>query len=473
MKKSIKDIFTLLSNEPGKLKKMEILEHYKENPVLKKVLYLAHSGRVKFYIKQIPSYTPKSGQRDYADMPWALDQLEAIRTRKLTGADATNHLAKILSNVTQDDAYVVERIIEKDCKIGMDTAINKVIPGLIEETPYMGARPYDIRLVKALFLNGKTAYSQVKMDGRYCNASIVSGVVSLEARSGEPNPLEGAAFIEELKLMPDCILNGELTMNGFTRYESNGIIASLIDINKKMIAYPASSLGLMHKIVEDELRDFQKDKNMTYEHAMGLINFTVWDVISHDEYAAGESIIPYHTRLDTVRTLVGKCSNVKMVYSREVSSVEEAMEHFQECLENGEEGTILKAKDGKWKDGKPTWQVKFKLELHIDLKITKFNYGTKGSKNEHVIASLTAESADGLLVTRPTGINEKTMAKLAKDQAKLLGSIVEVKCSGVSKNSKGMYALLHPVYKKIRDDKTVADDLPTIMKIDAAAKGLS
>jgi len=44
----IKEIFDEIAAEGGSNKKMEILGKYKDNELLKKVLYLANSKRVKF-----------------------------------------------------------------------------------------------------------------------------------------------------------------------------------------------------------------------------------------------------------------------------------------------------------------------------------------------------------------------------------------------------------------------------------------
>jgi ATP-dependent DNA ligase len=46
----------------------------------------------------------------------------------------------------------------------------------------------------------------------------------------------------------------------------------------------------------------------------------------------------------------------------------------------GLEGTIIKAANAGWKDGKPTYQIKMKLEMDIDLRIVGFNYGSKGTR---------------------------------------------------------------------------------------------
>jgi hypothetical protein len=54
-----------------------------------------------------------------------------------------------------------------------------------------------------------------------------------------------------------------------------------------------------------------------------------------------------------------------------------------------------------------------------------------------------------------------------------MGKIVVVKCSGISKDREGNYALLHPVFKEIRDDKTEADSLDRIKDIQNMLLGLN
>src|ERR1044072_367690 len=233
----IKAIFDEIAAEPGTNKKMEILGRYKDNELLKRVLYLANSKRVKFYIKQIPSYKPLSIGDTYGMLENNLDELGRLSNREVSGHLAIQHLTNILQYSNTDDAYIIERIIDKDCKIGMGTTnINKIFPGLIEKTPYMGAVAFEVELAKTIFKNGEHAYSDVKMDGRYSNAIIRGGDVDLESRQGEVTMLEGAKFVSELTKLPDCVLNGELTIDGMSRYESNGIIASLVRIGDKKLA---------------------------------------------------------------------------------------------------------------------------------------------------------------------------------------------------------------------------------------------
>lgn len=463
----IKQILDEISSEPGKNQKMVILGKYADNELLKRVLYMANSSRVKFYIKQIPEYTRKNEQTNTLD--FVINELGHISRREVTGNDALRFLSDLLSTLSPNDAYVIERIIEKDLKIGMDSSINKVFKNLIEETPYMGAVSFDEKKARKLFDKGAKAYSQVKMDGRYCNATINDGEVYLESRQGEPTIVTGAKFLEELALLDNMVLNGELTMDGVPRYESNGIIASIIDICGKRDARTEQENS-------KKLSTFE-EKHGSFEDALAKIRYTVWDVITIDEYNAASSKTPYNIRLKNLSWFIfggeHTLSMVSIIQNREVNTFEEAMNHFKEMLGRNEEGTILKAQNGEWKDGKPTWQIKLKLELTLDLVITGFNYGTKGTKNEHVVSSLNAETSCGLLKTRPQGLKEDLMKEITENQESLLGTIIEVKCSGLSFDNTGAYSLLYPAFKHFRDDKSTANSLEECIEIQNAALGLT
>ena len=465
---SIKHILDEIAAEPGSNAKMDILRKYEDNELLKKVMYAAKSPRVKYYIKQIPEYRQDVFTTDLlSTIEGGLSQLSS---RELTGTAGIEHLKSLLSTSTPEDAYVLERIIDKDLKIGMGTSnINKIFPKLIEKTPYMGAKAFNEGLAKDIIANGM-AYSQIKMDGRYCNAIIEDGDVYLESRSGEETYLPGSKIMSDFKMFDeDCVVNGELTIAGIDRNESNGVINSAISISKKMKDGDTAT--------KDKEHLFERH-NMTYEQVLENIIFTAWDIIDLTDYKNKKSDIPYNDRLHRIMTFIiehqdGSDGGIEIVEQKIITTYAEAMEHFVEALNRGLEGTILKAFNGTWKDGKPNWQIKMKLEIDIDMEIIGFNYGKVGSKNEHFISSLTVKSADGKVITRPTGINEKDMKSITSNQDELMGTIIEMKCCGLSHDSKGNYSTLHPVFKSLRDDKDDADSFETIQDIENMAKSLS
>ena len=467
----IKQIFDEITAVGGDKAKMEVLSKYKDNELLKRVLYLCKSKRVKFYIKQIPEYTTLTS--DFISLDDAIERLSNISSRFVTGNEALNFLSDILSNLAPDDAYIIERIIDKDPKIGMGTTfINKVFKDLIEDTPYMGAVSFDEKKARKIFDKGGRGLSQIKMDGRYANAIVRNGEVELESRQGEPTILTGAKFLEELTKFEECVLNGELTMDGVPRYESNGIIASLIDIcGKKKTRSEAET---NRKIINFE------DKHGSFTGALESIRYTVWDALSIDEYFAKASKTPYYERLDFVASYImnAEATMIKPIESKEVETYGEAMEHFQEVLSTEvdgvpQEGTILKAYDGVWKDGKPSHQIKMKLEMDVDLRITGFNMGTKGTKNEFVVSSFNVESSDGLVKTRPQGLKEDMMKFITENQENLLGKVIQVKCNGLSNDRDGNYSLLYPSFVAIRDDKDTCDSLESIKEIEDMVKLLT
>jgi hypothetical protein len=464
----IKSILDEISAEASTNQKMNILDKYKDNKLLRRVLYLAESKRIKFYIKQIPEYQTNSIST--LDLIQAVDNLIYIINRVYRGNEAIEYLRNMLSSLSAEDAYVIERIITKDLKIGMgDTNINKVLPKLIETTPYMGAKAFDPAKAREMFANGKKCFCDVKMDGRYNNVIIRDGEVECESRQGETVILTGAKFLKELSHLPDCVLNGELTIdNEPNRYKANGIVTSLIDIMGKYESRTA-------KENDKKISAFENENDCKVPEMLDRLVYTVWDAITVDEYYDNKSDVPYYTRWENVLNLLLQTTMVRPVEKEIVNSYDEALIFFQNCLERGLEGSILKAYDGKWKDGKPTYQQKMKLEIEMDLFITGFNWGTKGTKNENVISSLICESSDGLLKTNPGGMDEKTMKFVTNNMNSLLNSIVNIKCSGISFDRDGNFSLLHPRIgdQRFRTDKTEADSLEQIKAIEIMAKGLS
>jgi hypothetical protein len=110
--------------------------------------------------------------------------------------------------------------------------------------------------------------------------------------------------------------------------------------------------------------------------------------------------------------------------------------------------------------------------MDLDLKIIGFNYGTKGTKNENVISSITCESSCGKLIANAQGLSENMMCFVTENQDKLIGTIIEIKCNGISSNSKGGYSVFYPALTDFRNDKTVANSLEECFEIQNSKLGL-
>lgn len=470
----ILSILNDIASNNSKNFKLEELAKHKDNVLFQQVLKLAYCPVTQFYIRQIPEYDINVPYDSY-HLQTALIYLNKIAHREITGNLAKNVLRDQLELLTNNDAEVLKRIIGKDLKAGFSaSSINKVFgKGFIKETPYMGAVSYKKEKVEKLFKNHDKVFSEIKMDGRYTNIKITGDDVYMESRAGKVtnfgNTFDNLIYLRNM-IGHDLVLNGELVIFGMSRYESNGAIAAMVSIGNKIDD---------GKDVTKELTKFEKEYELSYDELKRKITVVVWDFIPLIEYEnLGYWRVPRINRLDQLAPLISdfleqtSSTNIQLIKYREVKDVKEAIDHFQELIAEDEEGTILKGSNGTWKDGKPAWQVKFKLEMTVDLKIIGLNYGTPGSKNEKLISSILVESSCGALKTNPCGISEKDMKYITANQEEVLGSILEVKCSGTSSNSKGEYSLLHPVFIKIRDDKNDADSLIQIKENEDMIKNL-
>lgn len=467
----IKEIFDSISTLSGKKDKIAELGKHKDNQLLQRVIYLAHSPRVNFYIKQIPAYNGNAA--DTIDLTVALDGLDRIINRELTGYDAIDHLSSLLESLPTNDAYVLERIIDKNLKIGMDTSINKVFPKLIEETPYMGAKSFSVKGAKKLFgprKDGsgkmKLVASQIKADGTYRNAIIKDGQVELLSRQGEISHLKGSDFLKELAQFEDCVLNGELTIDGYDRYTANGMVSSMMDIIEKQDDRGPEK-------TQKKILEFAKEHG-DWDEVLTKLRFTVWDMITVDEYYEAKSDTPYTDRFQNLKNLIKQHDTkmVDIVETKWVYSFEEAMEHFLDAQARGLEGTIIKAITEGWKDGKPTYQIKMKLEMNIDLRIVKPVFGNVGTKYETKINGFILESSCGTIRTTARGVKEAEMEIFTKLGDKMIGDIIETKCCGLSQDREGNWSLLHPSVVEYRTDKTTCDSLESAKEIEEMAKTL-
>ena len=459
----IKEIIDEITAEQGTNAKIELIKKYKSNPIFERVLYLTYSRRIKFYLKQIPEYTT-SIKTSPIPLETALLGLDELIYRRLTGHAGIAHLKMILEAIDPQDAEVIVKIIKRDLKLGTaTTSINKAMPGLIEKEPYMGGIPYNEKDAADLFRKGGYAICDVKEDGRFQNNMIRGGEVDMTSRPGEVVYLPDAPFVQELSQLEDCVLTGELVVPGIPRYKSNGLINAVSVINRK------KSEGLETR--KEEVK-FAKEEGLTVKEFTDRIELRVWDVITPDEFFAKFSPIPLLERRKRVEKILENTKMTRCVKYRLVHSLKEAKEHFAEMLEAGEEGTMLKDPKAAWKDGKRKTSIKMKLEMNVDMKVTAFNYGNPGTKNENVISAIQCESRDGKVRSVCAGIKEADMKYIEANQASLLGKIIDVKSCGITTRD-GKSALLHPVFIEFRTDKFEADSYEEIVKIEAGVKGLS
>ncbi len=432
---SLYEIITALQTTQGNNAKRAILEANYHNNLLEEYLRVTYDPRINFYVTE--KTFPKQEMFSTYAKPFNINDIEnfvhTLANRVLTGNDAKQWLKLSLSAMTNEGQQLIRWMLLKDIKAGISVStINKVWPNLIFSQKYMRCSlPKDVKLNEWPWEKG--VYSQVKMDGMY--AAVSNKQVITRNGSVFPYELLPADLKEDMAKLSDRVeLNGELLVvrNGayLSRKEGNGILNSLL-------------------------------QGTEIPEGCSLV-YVAWDGTYSSDYADRWMCLT----LDCKRF-----NTIKQVENRMVHSYEEAVQHFQEMLSYGLEGTVLKHPVNIWRDGTSKHQVKFKIEADIDLICTCVVEGT--GKYKGMLGALQLESACGKVkVDCGTGFTDKQRKELFDNPP--IGKVIEIKANDLlDRVGSDTLSLFLPVFKSVRLDKDVADDLERIECSFNSAKGLT
>lgn len=457
---SVYQIIEQLRSDSSRNFKMEVLVANKDNELLKAILKAALEPRVNYYLKKIPKYSTitdrKSRSLDGAastsmTLPMSLSWLAKLSNRDVTGNAAVKLLTGLLEALPEDDAKVLELIIERDLKCGVNVStINKVFTDLISETPYM--RCSLVRDMKGEPTPEDPWISQVKADGSFVYIiHQLDGEIILMTRNGNVYPL--AAFNK---------LVGEIRKHlpkGFV-YHGEFLVRQNDEILPRQVGN-----GQLNSALQGEPFD---------PGCEPVID--MWDVIpAHLFTTKDKDTTPYKVRfkfLEGILAAMGENQYLQLIESEWVTSMKEAYDHYQRCLDRKLEGTVLSKPDGIWKDGTSKEKYKLKLEVEVDLRITGFTDG-KG-KNAGTFGSIICETEDGELIVGVSGFTDKERMKIHEAHTmwnSVVGKIMTVRSNNLISNG-SKYSLFLPRHIEIRQDKTEADTIEQVIaQFESAMKG--
>jgi len=448
---SILKILYALGSDTKRSHKLALLEQHKTNALFMRVVKLALDPYVNFYIRKIPNYGFRflAEGEEFKTLDWALDELEKLSSRQLTGHAGIEHLTNVLLSVHPDDATVVERIIGKDLRCGVaDGTVNAVVKDFIPEYPCLLARPYDAKNIKNIIF---PANSQLKADGVRANAMVAGDAVSHCGRSGREIDLHGS-LDHDLKLLAsqygtDMFFDGEFVV---------------VD-SKEQIIDRKTGNGIINKAI----------KGTISPEEAAMVRFQVWDAFPLNEFHTRRSAETYDKRFDhlvkavqgivenkeymTLHSLKYGALKFRLIPYRIVNSLAEAVQHFEELLAAGEEGTILKNFCGIWEDTRSKHLVKFKAELDADMEIIGWNPGE--GKFVGQVGSLIVASSDRLVEAAISGFPDDLRAEITRDINSWMNGIVTVLYNEriSSKDRAKVDSLFLPRFKERRLDKSVAN----------------
>lgn len=432
----LKDILNELNESNSSNYKLDVLKKYKGNSELEKLLELTYNRNKynfnisKNYILQNSQFLNTIGNKIIDEV---LTDLETLGSGSIRGNKAHEFVDDLLKTLDKENKEILLNLLGRDLKIGLNIkSINKVFKNLIEKPNYMRCDVYSTKSSKNIKF---PAYIQVKMDGTYREFRVQDGNVQARTRSGEEyfNPV----LFEQLKVFPDGYYIGELTIHGDTRFTGNGLINS---------------------------------DNPPYDKIM----FTMWDYLTFDDYNLVTKT-KYYDRFEELNKIFNQNlgNNLAIVRTEFVHNIFQALHYVKIWMQNGLEGGVLKSLDNEFKNGTSKTQLKIKLKVDAEMRIIGFTDGTVGTKREGKIGAIQFSNDEGTIKGQCSGFSDAELDLFTKNKDNLIGKIISVEFNDLVKaKNNDYYALSHPAFIEIRNDKDETDTLEKVIQLRDMAKGL-
>lgn len=430
--------------------KQEILAGYKDNEVLKTLLFSAYSPFIQYNIKKIPvkptdCIGTEVSEETYNDF---LQLLVRLSKREITGNAAIEELSDFLVKCCPEEYQWYSRVIEKDMRVGMaDKGINKAIKGLIPVYEVLLAdkiAPEDLNLdtPKAMKVLPNRIVTQYKIDGYRLNIHVLeSGEVLIRTRNGKI--VSGYKDLEkeaQQKLPKGYVYDGEIVAPELFEWISQNMNAS----DDSIIA----NRDLFSEVMSHA---FSKEDNK-----QGIFN--LFDMVPVREWNSQKTTETYETRLERINELVKplELHHIVIVPTSRVyckdnpEDLKEIVDTFHYYLSIGWEGLMIKNVDSVYEFKRSKNLLKMKLMDTIDLEVVELYEGT--GKYEGMLGGVYVEYK-GNKVGVGSGWNDEQRQKYWENPNEILGKTIEIAYQAETKNKQGGLSLSFPVVKQVRKDK--------------------
>jgi len=405
------NVLIKLDNADGSNEKKEIL---KAHPEIKPFLKYALDQDRYYHLTELPQF------KEYMSVR-TMECLDYLANK----GSCTDLDAQTLANAVGPDPRareVVNRILKKDLKCGVGAKlVNQVWKDLIFRVPYQ--RFSSFKDVDKIKFEGNTVLVQLKYDGMF---SYLMEDGSFLTRNGSRFKVPGFVGLE--KIFMGELLVVDIDGRYMPRAIGNGILNSIIQGGP-----------VTHDIV-----------------------YVTWGFVTKQDFLAGKSDKVYLEVFDELQ-FMKLPSNIVLSESKQVYSLDEALDYYTEAKKRGEEGAMIKVANLlKWKDESSGTKFGCKCKPHsdIEMEIVDALYGNAGDKYEQVLGRLLVKSKEGLVVGYVGGGISDKLRELGvgwwKDQ---IGKIVTVRITGLSL-AKGSetYGMTHARFIETRfNDKDEAN----------------
>lgn len=297
--------------------------------------------------------------------------LDDLHDRKLTGNAAKQAVTHTLSLFTHGTAKALARVLDKDLKCGATSStINKLYPDLVPGFEVMLADKMPAKHEKKQYQWKFPCIVEAKYDGRRMVAFVEKDKpVVYRSRNGKPFDWVEGMFDEDLQKLraevgEDIIVDGE-------------VLAVNAD-GKTSFSLTGNAVGADNKDAKAALRFFAFDWMTTLE----------WLTSDCSRHQASRS-----AGLEELILTTGVTKVIKSKYMI-VGSVAEATAFYEEMLEEGYEGLIIKDPSAVYEWDRGGAWTKWKPVYDVDLTIVGFYPGDVGTKNEDKLGGMNMVGRD-------------------------------------------------------------------------------
>jgi DNA ligase-1 len=321
----------------------------------------------------------------------------------------------------------VKKLVTKDLKLGIsEKTVNKVFgKNTIPEFGVMLAESYGKKSDK---INGKF-YITTKLDGNRCLVVKENGLVKFFTRKGQP--IEGLHQLTEefMDFQDNQVYDGELLLVN----KDNSNSADLFRATQKVVRK------------DGEKKDLE---------------FHMFDTLPLSEFRAGKSKKKYSQRRNDLDLMFGKAGELKFIKLVEVlyeGDDKSQIPAYASVVEaNGGEGVMVNSADGFYQTKRVVDLLKVKSMKTADLLVMSIEKAIDG-QFEGLLGRVNVEYKGGLCGVG-SGFTLEQRRQFIDNPDDIVGKIIEVQFFEESKDEKtGQPSLRFPVFKGIRDDKTVDD----------------
>lgn len=392
------------------------------------------TGIKKSKLKKQIKDTSKLLNVQYDSLKTLIDYLLKFNTGKDQNIFIVQNFLSNIKNSSQiNEKQIIADIITKDFKCGVtDLTAYGHIPGLNRNwRERKGHSLVDNKTgeLKAKKILGKSITATLKLDGYRYKVIKQDNDINIYTSSGklDNNLVE---IIEEAKLLPDGVYDGEMIAHG--NFEDS---TTRFNATTKILGKDDTKTNIDF-IVFDYIEDIE-----------GFFDYKEYKVPRYKRLEQARDIIVNIKGLHYIKLVPVYCNNTKATDS----IINNIYGIYEKVINEGEEGLVIDLADSSYIRAKGTTMFKMKPEVSGDFKVVNIVEG-KG-KDAGRLGAFIIEYKDNL-VHVGSGLTDAIRKEVWANPDNYIGKLIEVVYFGETKDEKtGLTSIRLPRFKRFRHDK--------------------